>query len=97
VPNYSYWQLSVYWDEPLDQKMKDKWKYIAYHDVERQSDDCATHYLHIFADESMKAHGAAVYIIMSMLIVIAKARVAPIKPPTLPPSPLLVSNVSNKS
>ena len=103
------WQQSVDWDEPLEQQMRDKWRDIAtdlqnatvttltrrYFPSESNSDDHTTH-LHIFADASMKAYGAVVYICddNNASFVIAKTRVAPIKPLTLPLLELMAALVA---
>ena len=103
------WQQSVDWDEPLEQQMRDKWRDIAtdlqnatvttltrrYFPSESNSDYHTTH-LHIFADASMKAYGAVVYICddNNASFVIAKTCVAPIKPLTLPQLELMAALVA---
>ena len=94
------WQQSVDWDEPLHQQMTNKWKDIAtdlqnatlttmmrrYFPSERERDDHTTYHIHVFADVSMKAYGAVVYICEgnTTSFVIVKTRVVPIKSLTLP-------------
>ena len=106
------WQQSIEWDELLDKQMTDKWRDIAmdlqnsttatmmrrYFLGESEGDIHTTHHLHIFADASMKAYGAVVYISDSYTssFVIAKTRVAPIKPLTLPQLELMAALIATR-
>ena len=105
------WQQSVDWDEPLDQQMRDKWREIVT-DLQNATaititrryfpcdteDDKHTAHLHIFADASMKAYGAVIYICKDNItsFVIAKTRVAPIKQLTLPQLELMAALVATR-
>ena len=106
------WQQSVDWDEPLDQRMRDKWRDIVtdlqnatvttmtrrYFPCETEEDDHTAYHLHIFSDASMKAYGAVVYICESdtTSLVIAKIRVAPIKQLTIPQLELMAALVATR-
>ena len=106
------WQQSVEWDELLDKQMTDKWRDIAtdlrnatmtsisrrYFPTDLEGDNPTEHPLHIFADASMKAYGAVVYICEGNIasFVIAKTRVAPIKQLTLPQLELMAALVATR-
>ena len=60
-------------------------------------DDKHTAHLHIFADASMKAYGAVIYICKgNITFVIAKTRLAPIKQLTLPQLELMAALVATR-
>ena len=106
------WQQSVDWDKPLDQRIRDKWRNIVtdlqiatattmtrrYFPGETEDDEHTAYHLHIFADASIKAYGAVVYICKGNItsFVIAKTRVAPIKQLTLPQLELMAALVATR-
>ena len=67
------WQKNVGWDEPLEQSVREKWNNIvddlrkaAHVFISRHyfntDQDCNIQELHTFADASLKAYGAVVYL-----------------------------------
>jgi len=103
------WQQSDEWDELLDKQMTDKWRDIAtnatmtsmsrhYFPTDLEGDNPTEHPLHIFAEASMKAYGAVVYICEGNIasFVIAKTRVAPIKQLALPQLELMTALVATR-
>jgi len=103
------WQSKLHWDEPLDEELKLEWSGIQ-NDLEAAKDikfkrpyfmsqDMSQEYeIHAFADASSKAYGAALYLKQGTqcTLMIAKARVKPLKEVTLPRLELLASFVAAK-
>ena len=91
------WKLKMDWDEPLNQELADKWSAIAT-DIQEAvtinhprlclnpNAQANTTQLRVFADTSPHAYGAVAYLRQDnqVLIMIARSRVAPVKPTTLP-------------
>jgi len=94
----SLWQRSIDWDEPLTDKDQQQWLEIAQNIQEARCLQIPRQYfstngtstqpnrLHIFADASLTAYGAVAFLCndINTSFVIAKSRVAPLKPLTLP-------------
>ena len=94
----SLWQHNIDWDEPLSDEDQQKWLEIAKNIQEARSLQIPRLYfptiaaseqpdrLHIFADASLTAYGAVAFLCScnTTSFVMAKSRVAPIKPLTLP-------------
>ena len=94
----SLWQRNIDWDEPLSDEDQQQWLEIAENIQEARSlqiprqyfpmvgDSAQPHRLHIFADASLTAYGAVAFLCSgnSTSFIMAKSRVAPIKPLTLP-------------
>ena len=93
------WKQKHDWDKPLNQELTDEWSTIAddikeatnitysrlYFVPQNQRSSPATQ-LHIFADASLRAYGAVVYLRHnnSVALVMSRSRVAPTKTITLP-------------
>ena len=103
------WQKNVGWDEPLEQSVRDKWSSIvddllkaAHVSISRRyfttDQDCNIQELHTFADASLKAYGAVVYLQQGSQVsfVIAKTRVAPLNKLTLPKLELMAALVATR-
>ncbi|XP_065890652.1 uncharacterized protein [Dysidea avara] len=94
----SLWQRNIDWDEPLSNEDQQKWLTIAGNIQEARSLQIPRRYfptvrvseqpdrLHVFADASLTAYGAVAFLCNgnSTSFVMAKSRVAPLKPLTLP-------------
>ncbi|XP_065896204.1 uncharacterized protein [Dysidea avara] len=94
----SLWQRNIDWDEPLSDEDQQKWLTIAGNIQEARSLQIPRRYfptvrvseqpdrLHVFADASLTAYGAVAFLCSgnSTSFVMAKSRVAPLKPLTLP-------------
>ena len=90
------WKSQVTWDEPIaSTQTQEEWQKLASDLKEVSSKMTLSRWiqpsggqtLHIFADASMKAYGAVAYLVggNETHLVMAKARVAPLRaPPTLP-------------
>jgi len=86
------WQLNVDWDEPLDAAVREEWTAIM-DDIRKLSELSTNRHqfkpsfsksdvtLHVFADVSTKAYGAATFLMCSSEVsfVLAKNRIAPLK------------------
>ena len=94
----SLWQKKISWDVPLSLEHQQLWQTLQ-HDLQHLNQMSIPRYywkehttsylpieLHIFSDASTKAYGAVGYLRQgtSTSFVIAKARVSPLKPLTLP-------------
>ena len=104
------WQMNVGWDEPLEPSIREQWNDIAdnlqkavHGSISRRyftvdNDDCKTQTqeIHGFADASLKAYGAVIYIQQAneVSFVIAKTRVAPLSKLTLPKLELMAALVA---
>ena len=104
------WQPKLDWDDQMSEDLIKEWKAIKEElelanqtVIERQyfleSDNIPsnkTYELHVFADSSIKAYDAAVYLIHGeqSALVIAKSRVKPLKEITLPRLELLATFVA---
>ena len=94
----SLWQHNLDWDEPLSDEDQTQWLNIATNIQDARSVQIPRQYfptvnlsnqldkLHVFADASLTAYGAVAFICRgnSTSFVMAKSRVAPLKPLTLP-------------
>ena len=94
----SLWQRNVEWDEPQADDDQWKWLSIAEDIQDAKGVQIPRHYfqitndakqpdgLHVFADASLTAYGAVAFLCRgsNTSFVIAKSRVAPLKPLTLP-------------
>ena len=94
----SLWQCNIDWDEPLSDEDQQQWLTIAKNIQEARHVQIPRQYfptvgtpkqhdrLHVFADASLTAYGAVAFICSgnSTSFVMAKSRVAPLKPLTLP-------------
>jgi len=93
------WQKHLKWDEPLEPELSQQWqsivsdiKKLPQFRINRQyftiTYDRQNVQLHLFADASTKAYGAVAFFKLQQecSFIMAKARVAPLKRPTLPPS-----------
>ena len=92
------WQRNLDWDEPLSDKDQKQWLRIAENIQEARISQISRQYfptvgaseqpdtLHVFADASLTAYGAVAFLCSgkSTSFVMAKSRVAPLKPLTLP-------------
>ena len=93
------WKRKLDWDEPLDQELTKEWSTIADDIVEATSIiyprlyftpnnqlSSQTTQLHIFADASLRAYGAVVYLRQhdSIALIMSRSRVTPTKSITLP-------------
>ena len=104
------WEKDIDWDEPLEATMKDKWSSIVdslqkaiqvtiprqYFPLDNDSDKVQE--LHTFADASLKAYGAVVYIQYGShtTFLIAKTRVAPLIKLTLLKLELMAALVATR-
>ena len=88
------WRSNVSWNDPLPVCFLDQWKilqqeFLLLADIKIKrfvaSQDCE-YILHVFCDSSEKAYGCAIYLVCynSSNLLMAKARVAPLKTKTLP-------------
>ena len=94
----SLWQRNIDWDEPLSEEDQQQWLKIAENIQEARCLQISRQYfpsvgaseqpdtLHVFADASLRAYGAVAFLCSgkSTSFVMAKSRVAPLKPLTLP-------------
>ena len=94
----SLWQRNIDWDEPLSDEDQQQWLTIAKNILEARHVQIPRQYfptvgtpkqhdrLHIFAGASLTAYGAIAFLCSgnSTSFVMAKSRVAPLKPLTLP-------------
>ena len=103
------WQKNVGWDEPLEQSVRDKWNNIedelqkaihifisrCYFPTDK---GCNIQELYTFADASLKAYRAVVYIQQGSQVsfVIAKTHVAPLSKITLPKLKLMAALVATR-
>ncbi|XP_065889723.1 uncharacterized protein [Dysidea avara] len=105
------WQINVGWDEPLEPSIREQWNNIAdnlqkaaHGSISRRyftvDDDCNTQAqeIHGFADASLKAYGAVIYIQQGneVSFVMAKTRVAPLSKLTLPKLELMAALVATR-
>ncbi|XP_064475231.1 uncharacterized protein LOC135389144 [Ornithodoros turicata] len=92
------WQQSLTWDQPIPADLQESWERW-YEDLQYLTEIKINRYygmwttnvsLHVFCDASCNAYGAVAYLVIktsdsaSSNIVLAKARVAPVKKQTLP-------------
>ena len=98
------WQQKRSWDTPLSDELRQKWLNIRSDILELSQlslprtyflyrPDSSNDHLYVFADASMKAYGAIVYLCNNHNIsfVMSKGRVAPIKALTLPKLELMAA------
>lgn len=87
------WRLKVDWDEVIPIEYQQTWQSILNdlvkcRDIQfpRQVTDCQEVTIHAFSDASTVAYGTALYVVSGnkSKLLIAKAKVAPIKPVTVP-------------
>ena len=104
------WQKKVTWDEPLSSEHQQLWQTLLYdlQHLHRISipryywkDGTTTNLpveLHLFSDASTKAYGAVGYLHKgtSTSFIIAKARVCPLKPLTLPKLELMGATIATQ-
>ncbi|XP_077996706.1 uncharacterized protein LOC144450013 [Glandiceps talaboti] len=104
------WKQKVAWDEPLDEELSNQWQEIATDlqvssstSISRQyfsdnPDYKDVHELHVFADASPKAYGAAVYLCNKdhASLIMSKTRVAPLKEMTLPRLELMATLIGSR-
>ena len=103
------WKLKMDWDEPLKQELADKWSTIAT-DIQdaitishprlccNPDTQATATQLHVFADASPHAYGAVAYLRQDgqVRIMIARSRVAPVKPTTLPRLELMAAVIATR-
>ena len=104
------WQKNVTWDEPFSPEHQQLWQTLQ-HDLQHLNrisiprfywkDGATTNLpveLHLFSDASTKAYGAVGYLRQgtSMSFIIAKARVCPLKPLTLPKLELMGATIATQ-
>ena len=101
------WKSKIAWDEPLNEETHAKWKVIA-NDLKAASELSVTRCyfqssiaqpsIHCFADASLKAYGAVVFIAQQdqVSFVMAKTRVAPLKLLTLPRLELMATLIATR-
>lgn len=87
------WRLNYPWDEALPEYLQREWRDI-YEDILTSSDmpfprqvtTTKVVTLHVFSDASTKAYGVAAYLVSNgtSKLLMAKAKVTPIKPVTIP-------------
>ena len=106
------WQEHVDWDSPLNTELSTEWHTIAVNITDAATLPLSHKYtacippsevtltvLHVFADASLKAYGAAVYIQQDnqpASFVISKSRAAPLKPITLPKLELMAAVLAGR-
>ena len=101
------WMRKVAWDEPLDETICKEWISIASDlravtgvSVSRCyfSTSVIQPVLHFFADASLKAYGAVVFLTQGneVSFIVAKSRVAPLKQLTLPRLELMAALVATR-
>ena len=87
------WRSKVEWDEPLQEEVVMKWERTLTDinecinlSVQRAVTFSQEVEIHVFSDASTQAYGTALYIVAGGVskLVIAKAKVAPLKPVTVP-------------
>ena len=87
------WRLKVGWDEILPSEVQNDWRSLlldyaacSQHEIQRRVTNCQEVSIHAFSDASTVAYGTALYIVGGgqSTLLIAKAKVAPIKPVTVP-------------
>ena len=104
------WQKKVSWDEPLSSEYHQLWQSLL-HDLKHLNTISIPRYywkdrtntdtpieLHVFSDASTKAYGAVGYLRQGTYtsFVIAKSRIAPLKPHTLPKLELMGAIIAAK-
>ena len=104
------WQNKVSWDEPLSSEYHQLWQSLL-HDLQHLNTISIPRYywkdrtntdtpieLHVFSDASNKAYGAVGYLRQGTCtsFVIAKSRIAPLKPHTLPKLELMGATIAAK-
>ena len=102
------WQKKISWDVPLSSEHQQIWQTLQ-HDLQHLNQLSIPRYywknhttsnlhteLHIFSDASTKAYGAVAYLRQgtSTSFIIAKARVSPLKPLTLPKLELMGTTIA---
>ena len=100
------WQMKIEWDEPLETDLNREWLSIAKDMNQLSSITIDRRYtstdfdptkveLHTFTDASTRAYGAVTFLSFSdrVSFVMAKSRVAPLKPTTLPRLELMAAVV----
>ena len=101
------WQEHVNWDSPLNTELSTEWHTIAVNITDAATFPLSRKYaacvplskitktvLHVFADASLKAYGAAAYLQQNnqpASFVMSKSRAAPLKPITLPKLELMAA------
>ncbi|XP_070546927.1 uncharacterized protein [Ptychodera flava] len=102
------WKRNLDLDEPLETDLANRWKHIVSDfnasteiKIDRRyfaENTSADHELHVFADASCKAYGAAAYLRRGdkTSLVMAKTRVAPIKELSLPCLELMAALVGSR-
>ena len=101
------WIHKVAWDEPLDEEIHKEWidvasdlKSVTQLSVSRRyfSSAFVQPVLHSFADASLKAYGAVVFLTQGdeVSFIVAKSRVAPLKELTLPRLELMAALVATR-
>ena len=101
------WQRHTEWDEPLDNELHREWqtivediKQLPHFTINRSyfttTFDKHNVELHLFADASAKAYGSVAFLLLQQQtsFVMAKTRVAPLKPCTLPRLELMATVVA---
>ncbi|XP_064629239.1 uncharacterized protein LOC135488534 [Lineus longissimus] len=105
------WTHKLDWDEPLPDELNHTWRRLSqelstvtqscaidrkYFDCQNTSNDL--YKLHVFADASPKAYGAVAYLKCGgcTSLVMAKTRVAPIKPISLPRLELMAALIGSR-
>ena len=98
------WKLKIGWDVILPDDICAKWnehaKDLSNVDlkIERKFSKLKNPALHVFADASTKSFGAVAYLVENNIVnfVIAKSRLVPTKPPSLPQLELTATNIAAK-
>lgn len=104
------WEKNFNWDELLPESIVTEWSHIRKdiqetteivvprHYFEQSSDSNKDTVIHVFTDASMKAYGACAYIVANgeSSLLMAKNRVAPLKPLTIPRLELMAAVIGSR-
>ena len=99
------WKSKIAWDEPLNEKLHAEWKVIT-NDLKAASELSVTRCyfqsaitkpsIHCFADASLRAYGAVVFIVQEDQVSFVMAKTSPLKLLTLPRLELMATLIATR-